>query len=502
MTVNTINIVGQVLPPTGVPDARSRVFFVMTGYDTDADDDAVIYPVPGKDDEDGFPIAADGKIDVDLWPNQEGERNTLYRVEVQVHQLNRPVRVPIASISVPNTGGPYNLNDLLGVEPPPDATVDEYIAELAAAAAAAEAAAYRARAWAENPEDVEVDPTGYPGEYSARHHAAKAAEKAGEIQNLTASATGLAAGDPPTADYNPATGELAFGIPAGADWPDAPNDGKVYGRKDLSYVEAVGLIGDYTLGGVFTFNSTPVFASAAAVISGAATGDANLIFRTGDTARLYLGWDYSSEALILKDPEDGFAGRLFISQDGAGSGINTLTPGATWDVHSLGDQDVIRAVHPDNWAYIIAQGGGGSDTTVRLANLGTTGSGGGLEALGAGPLRFWNNSMEMLRLDPASNKFFYNQNSTFAGFMVTSTGEVRVRSKRDDTTFNNASLRFDSPRSNTADGDAHDGRAMITSLGNSVGNSPIFWIATQSASLSAQNDDATLKNTNGYSLRL
>lgn len=146
MTVNTINIVGQVLPPTGVPDTRSRVFFVMTGYDTDADDDAVIYPVPGKDDEDGFPIASDGTIDVDLWPNQEGERNTLYRVEVKVHQLNRPVRVPIASISVPNTGGPYNLNDLLGVEPPPDATVEEYIAQLAAAAAAAESAADRAEA--------------------------------------------------------------------------------------------------------------------------------------------------------------------------------------------------------------------------------------------------------------------------------------------------------------------------------------------------------------------
>jgi len=146
MTVNTINIVGQVMPPTGVPDTSSRVFFVMTGYDTDADDDAVIYPVPGKDDEDGFPIAADGTIDVDLWPNQEGERNTLYRVEVQVHQLNRPVRVPIASISVPNTGGPYNLNDLLGVEPPPDATVEEYIAQLAAAAAEAAAAADSAAA--------------------------------------------------------------------------------------------------------------------------------------------------------------------------------------------------------------------------------------------------------------------------------------------------------------------------------------------------------------------
>lgn len=141
MAVNTINIVGQVLPPTGVPDTRSRVFFIMTGYDTDADDDAVIYPVTGQDDADGFPIAADGTIDVDLWPNQEGERNTLYRVEVSVFQLNRPVRVSIGSISVPNTGGPYSLNDLLGVAPPSDATVEEYIASLASAVSEAESAA-------------------------------------------------------------------------------------------------------------------------------------------------------------------------------------------------------------------------------------------------------------------------------------------------------------------------------------------------------------------------
>ena len=150
MAVNTINIVGQVLPPTGVPDTRSRVFFIMTGYDTDADQDAVIYPVPGVDDADGFQIAADGTIDVDLWPNQEGVRNTLYRVEVSVFQLNRPVRVTIGSISVPNTGGPYNLNDLLGVAPPADATVEEYIASLAAAVAEAESAAATAVAAADS----------------------------------------------------------------------------------------------------------------------------------------------------------------------------------------------------------------------------------------------------------------------------------------------------------------------------------------------------------------
>lgn len=135
MAVTTINITGQVLPSTGDPEIRSRVIFTMTGYDTDSASDATIYPAPEY-----FPIAADGTIDVDLWPNQAGARNTKYKVEVEAFQINRPIVVPLGLISVPTTGT-YDLNELLGIEPPADATVAEYIAELAAAVAASEAAA-------------------------------------------------------------------------------------------------------------------------------------------------------------------------------------------------------------------------------------------------------------------------------------------------------------------------------------------------------------------------
>ncbi len=55
----------------------------------------------------------------------------------------------------------------------------------AAASAAASAAADDARAFAETPEDQEADPVDFPGEYSARHYAAKAAAAAARHTDVT-----------------------------------------------------------------------------------------------------------------------------------------------------------------------------------------------------------------------------------------------------------------------------------------------------------------------------
>lgn len=136
MTVNTTTINGFIVLPDDTVREKSSVIFTMTGFDTDADDNATVVPIPRE-----APIAVDGSIDIDLWPNPEGVRATFYRVTFSIYNGNKPYLVDGGLIEVPASGGPYDLNDLLPIAPPQGATVDEYIAQLAAAVAAAEAAA-------------------------------------------------------------------------------------------------------------------------------------------------------------------------------------------------------------------------------------------------------------------------------------------------------------------------------------------------------------------------
>lgn len=136
MTVNTTTITGFVVLPNDAVREKSSVIFAMTGFDTDADDNATIVPIPIE-----APIASDGSIDVDLWPNPDGVRTTFYRVKFSIYNGNRPILVDGGLIEVPVSGGPYDLNDLLPIAPPQGSTVDEYIAQLASSVAAAEDAA-------------------------------------------------------------------------------------------------------------------------------------------------------------------------------------------------------------------------------------------------------------------------------------------------------------------------------------------------------------------------
>lgn len=136
MTVNTTNITGFIVLPDDTVREKSSVIFTMTGFDTDADDNATVVPIPRE-----ATIASDGSIDIDLWPNPEGVRSTFYRVTFSIYNGNKPHLVDGGLIEVPVSGGPYDLNDLLPIAPPQGATVDEYIAQLAAAVASAEAAA-------------------------------------------------------------------------------------------------------------------------------------------------------------------------------------------------------------------------------------------------------------------------------------------------------------------------------------------------------------------------
>lgn len=139
MTVNTTTINGFIVLPDDTVREKSSVIFTMTGFDTDADDNATVVPIPRD-----APIASDGSIDIDLWPNPEGVRTTFYRVTFSIYNGNKPYLVDGGLIDVPVSGGPYDLNDLLPIAPPQGATVEEYIAQLAASVAAAESAADRA----------------------------------------------------------------------------------------------------------------------------------------------------------------------------------------------------------------------------------------------------------------------------------------------------------------------------------------------------------------------
>ena len=141
MAIGRTKINGDVFLPTGSVQEKSYVIFEMTGFDTDAADDAVVVTLPIR-----TPIAADGSIEVDLWPNPEGVRTTFYRVTFEIYNGVKAHLIDGGKIEVPVAGGPYALNDLLPIAPPQGATVSEYIAQLAAAVAASAASAASAAA--------------------------------------------------------------------------------------------------------------------------------------------------------------------------------------------------------------------------------------------------------------------------------------------------------------------------------------------------------------------
>ena len=71
--------------------------------------------------------------------------------------------------------------------------------------------------------------------------------------------------------------------------------------------------------------------------------------------------------------------------------------------------------------------------------------------------------------------------------------DISIRTLRSGSTYNNAALIFDSPRSTTGDGSSTPGRGLLTCLGNSGSTTGILWLSTASASLLTTDTDATLK---------
>jgi hypothetical protein len=135
MSFTKRKITGRIVLPNEVPPNLSKVVFQLTRFDTDATADSVVLNVPVE-----APIDALGNIDIDLWVNDDGVRDTLYSVAVHIENGFNPVIISLGKIEVPSTSGPFDLNDLLAIAPPPGATVEDYIAYLQAALAAAEGA--------------------------------------------------------------------------------------------------------------------------------------------------------------------------------------------------------------------------------------------------------------------------------------------------------------------------------------------------------------------------
>ena len=117
--------------PDGSPKGGSTLTFTLTGFDTDSGQEIVV-----AGEARTAIIANDGTFSIDLWPNDDGVRQTLYRVGLTIVGGGS---ADLGSIQILAGGGPYNLEDLLPVAPPAGASVAEYLAVLQAAAAAAAA---------------------------------------------------------------------------------------------------------------------------------------------------------------------------------------------------------------------------------------------------------------------------------------------------------------------------------------------------------------------------
>ena len=140
MPLTTTRVTGRISLPDDISPSQAHVAFTLLRYDTDAADDVTIIP-----DVVRAAIDVAGDIDVDLWPNARGERETYYSVSVVVQGETRARTFAVGFAVVPS-GGTVDLNDILAVAPPPGANVNDYIAQLSAAVAGAQSNAEAAEA--------------------------------------------------------------------------------------------------------------------------------------------------------------------------------------------------------------------------------------------------------------------------------------------------------------------------------------------------------------------
>ena len=113
MAIQTQVITGRLSEAGGQPIGSGFVRFVLSGFEATAN--GVIAAAQSID----APIAADGSIAQELWPNTAGLKGTRYTVHLL--SANKDKRETYGQISI-GTGGPYSLADLLQANLPPATT--------------------------------------------------------------------------------------------------------------------------------------------------------------------------------------------------------------------------------------------------------------------------------------------------------------------------------------------------------------------------------------------
>ena len=111
VALTTTKIIGSVLLPDGAVAEKSFVHFHLDGHDTDVIDNVVLSP-----DAINSYLDVNGNLDVDLWPNSRGVRDTMYAVKVGFSIGIEVIEYDLGKIVVPAVG-PVDLNDLLPLMP-------------------------------------------------------------------------------------------------------------------------------------------------------------------------------------------------------------------------------------------------------------------------------------------------------------------------------------------------------------------------------------------------
>lgn len=112
MALSTIQVTGNIAPADDATFANATVEFTLTGFETDDTNDVTVVPSTVSADIDGS-----GDIDVDLFPTDGGDRTRLYNVVVVKRNADQTNRYSLGQMDLPATGGPYDLNDILRVDP-------------------------------------------------------------------------------------------------------------------------------------------------------------------------------------------------------------------------------------------------------------------------------------------------------------------------------------------------------------------------------------------------
>jgi surface protein len=129
MATNTQTVTGFIVKPNGDPFTSGTIRFTLGEVDTDGNE------VISQSNKVEFPIASDGAVTAELWPNTRGSTGSVYLV--QVREAADGALETIGRIQVPDAG-PYDLATLMRAFVPEAAstfftalTEDEFNAKIA-----------------------------------------------------------------------------------------------------------------------------------------------------------------------------------------------------------------------------------------------------------------------------------------------------------------------------------------------------------------------------------